>query len=789
MIPPVLVGFLLLGFLLAGTLLLSTVSERVEQVLTRIGLSVFREAVESQGRYRERRKRHLQSIHATVTYPVYASKTLLYSGIAGVAGSLIGASLIWFVLAALAPGGEASNATATPTPNGTATVNGTVTATANGTATATPTPNGTATLPNATTAPTPTGTTTANATGIRGDLPEFIGFLVPGADAIGALSIVQIFVLLLVSAATVGTLAGGLVYYGRWWRVRSRTRQRGVLIDESVPRTIAFIYALSRSGMVYPEIMRTVADNRRSFGESAEEVSVVVKDMDLFGADLVAALERIAGRTPSEQFADFAENFASVLRTGRNVSEYLREQYDQYQEERVSNQERLLELFTALGEGYVAALVALPLFLITILLVFGILTGGMLRFLRAIIYFLIPVANVGFVLYLDSISESLTAYRTPITEDTPSRKLHVRRAGQGGEAGLTDGGVSPGGDGGAGRADAGVRAGVEREMNRIRLSAYNRFRALYDMVVEPVESLVAQPIMLFYVTVPLVVVASIVRLWPILATPTGGLDGTLRAVDDIVIQAILVIVATFAVVQELHAQRLSRIESAIPDLLDRLASTNEAGMTFTEALERTDRSDLGALDEEVSKLLADVEWGARTERALYRFGTRVKSRTVSRVVALITNAMNASGNIGPVIRIAADEAREDRRLKKQRSQEMFMYVLIIYISFFVFLGIGLALQQILIPAIPSADQLGGIAPNATNNAPGVGNFGGDLGIDPVQGEEKDKYTLVLYHAAMVQAICSGLVAGKMGEGSIRDGAKHVAIMLAVVYAVFLVIGA
>ena len=41
---------------------------------------------------------------------------------------------------------------------------------------------------------------------------------------------------------------------------------------------------------------------------------------------------------------------------------------------------------------------------------------------------------------------------------------------------------------------------------------------------------------------------------------------------------------------------------------------------------------------------------------------------------------------------------------------------------------------------------------------------------------------------MVQAFCSGLVAGKMGSGSITDGAKHVAIMLGIAYAVFLVVG-
>lgn len=107
-----------------------------------------------------------------------------------------------------------------------------------------------------------------------------------------------------------------------------------------------------------------------------------------------------------------------------------------------------------------------------------------------------------------------------------------------------------------------------------------------------------------------------------------------------------------------------------------------------------------------------------------------------------------------------------------------MYVVIIYLAFFIFLGIGVALQTILIPAIPSGEDLAGIAQ-------GPGGVGVNLPINPVQGAGKEAYTLLLYHAAIVQSVCSGLVAGQMGEGSVANGAKHVALMLLAAYGVFL----
>ena len=685
---------LLVGLGLLFVLFATVVLPRANRVLTRVCLELFRDAVEQSGRKREERKRLLQSIHATSTYPVYASKTIVYTGVVAVAFSLLGAVLMFYGLQTLLTAEEA----------------------------------------------------------VLAAIPPELHFIVP--TQFGGITTERLLLVFVASTATFGAVGGLATYYARWWYLGVRSNQRRILVDESVARTIAFIYALSRSGMVYPQIMRTVGRNRKAFGQSAEEIGVVVKDMDLFGADLVTALERIAQRTPSEQFGDFADNFANALQSGQNVTQYLREQYDQYQEERIANQERLLELFAALGEGYVAGLVAGPLFLITILLIFGILTGGMLDILRANIYILVPIANLAFIGYVDSISEPLSTYQAPIRQEVASRRLQVRRTGDEARA---DGGVTRGG-----------------EINRLRLTAYNRFRRLHATFVDPLETVVTRPTMLLAVTVPLALATAAVRLW--LLEEAGTL--TIRTADDVAIQSTLFVVATFAVVQEINSRKLRSIESAVPDLLERLANTNEAGMTFTESLRRIDRSDLGVLNVEVERLLADINWGARTEKALYRFNDRIGSSTIARVVALLTNAMAASGNLAPVIRIAADEAREDRRLRRSRRQEMFMYVIIIYLAFFIFIGIGVALQAILIPAIPSAQELGGLAQ-------GPGGLNVNLPINPVQGAAKEQYTLLLYHAAIVQAVCSGFVAGQMGEGSVANGAKHVAVMLLLAYVVFL----
>jgi flagellar protein FlaJ len=145
------------------------------------------------------------------------------------------------------------------------------------------------------------------------------------------------------------------------------------------------------------------------------------------------------------------------------------------------------------------------------------------------------------------------------------------------------------------------------------------------------------------------------------------------------------------------------------------------------------------------------------------------------VVTLLTNAMRASGNMGPVVRIAAEQQRAELSLRRQRRQQMLTYLVVIYISFFVFLVIILAVNEMLVPNIPESSPVESGGAQAIGAGSAFGNFG---------GVDQTAYTLVFFHAAIVQAVCAGFVGGQLGEGSLRDGAKHAAIMLGIAYFAF-----
>jgi flagellar protein FlaJ len=128
-----------------------------------------------------------------------------------------------------------------------------------------------------------------------------------------------------------------------------------------------------------------------------------------------------------------------------------------------------------------------------------------------------------------------------------------------------------------------------------------------------------------------------------------------------------------------------------------------------------------------------------------------------------------SGQIGVVLSIASSDAKMTEVLKKERMAEMFIYTAIVYLSFFVFLFVvGVLATQFL----PVLDKI------TTSGLPTSGALS-NIGSIPTVTINR-----LLYHACLIQAIFSGLVAGLMGESSISAGVKHSCILLVIALVTF-----
>ncbi|MBP1987279.1 type II secretion system F family protein [Halolamina salifodinae] len=674
-------------------------SRRPRLLVSRTALSLFGDYVANESPRKQDQQSRLRAAHVEITHRVYAARTLLYSLLFGLSGSIVGvyaaAALLWL----LRISGDA----------------------------------------------------------VRASLPPALAFLAD-LTRVTQLSVSELFVLLFVSSATVGTLLALGTYYVRWALLEERADRRAGQIEATQPRTIAFIYALSRSGMAFPAILDTLTRNRDVYGEAAVEIGVAVRDMNTFGTDVLSALDRMANRTPGSSLEEFGENLASVLGSGQSLSNFLKDQYDRYQEQAEAQQRQYLDLLSTFAEAYVTVFVAGPLFFITILVVIGLVLQDTLGLLRAVVYLGVPLASLLFIGYISSTTSRVSGTLGGEREVIPEVGI----------SGITDVETEVLPDGGVGAVDD------DWAVSRERLNAYVQFESTLGWLRSPGQTVLRNPEYSFFLTVPL-------GLWWIGmrsgAVPLSPL-AALRTVDTPVVEAILFGAAVFALLYEINKRRVRAIERVIPDFLERLASINDAGVSVVQSLERLTRSDLDALSPELQRAWEDVRWGADVRAAFRRMERRIDSPMMTRATVLVTNAMTASGEIAPVLEIAADEARASRRLQRERRQEMLTYLMVIYISFFVFIGIVFALSSSFIPAIESAN----LGASGGGNLPGGVTSGVFSGLGSVNTHA---YTLIFFHAAVMQAVFSGLVAGQLGEGSLADGAKHVVVLLTLTVIAFI----
>ena len=240
-------------------------------------------------------------------------------------------------------------------------------------------------------------------------------------------------------------------------------------------------------------------------------------------------------------------------------------------------------------------------------------------------------------------------------------------------------------------------------------------------------------------------------------------------VDDHVMIALLIVLVPYAFFYEMWRRNVQGMESLIPEFLDRMAGINQVGLTIAQAIGIMVNTNLGLLSYEIKRIKRDIDWGASFSDALIRFEDRIRTPLIARTVTLITKASQMSGSIGDVLAIAASDAKMSDLLKRERLSEMFIYTAIIYLAFVVFVFVVAVISNNFLPILGNVDA-GGI-PQGT-------------AISNVSASSIKAILRLMFHSVVLQALLSGLIAGQMGEGSIKAGIKHSCIMMVIALVIF-----
>ncbi len=223
--------------------------------------------------------------------------------------------------------------------------------------------------------------------------------------------------------------------------------------------------------------------------------------------------------------------------------------------------------------------------------------------------------------------------------------------------------------------------------------------------------------------------------------------------------------AGFAYVSDMRWRQ--KIDNNLPDLLREIGDAQKTGLPLPRAIKEASKHDYGPLTQELQKMAAKISWGISFSKGIEALAENVGTNLVNRASLLILEAERSGGTIEQVFESAFTHVNELLALRRERLGSMKPYTFIIYAAFLVFTLVVILLV---------ATFFSQLSEQAVEMAGTDAELQMPLNFAGIQ--------MVFFHMLMIEGCASGLVAGKMGEGSAKAGLRHSVYLVTIAWLAF-----
>jgi flagellar protein FlaJ len=498
---------------------------------------------------------------------------------------------------------------------------------------------------------------------------------------------------------------------------------RKARIDIDLPYAITYMQALSTTLTLY-NVFRSVYEQQDLYGEVSKEFSMIVRDVELFGDDLVSAMRNLGRSTPSENLKRLMDDLILMFESGGDIPEFFASRSAHFREVARNELEMGLKTMEIMAEVYVAAFVAAPIAVI-IMTAAETMTGQSQLSAMMVFFFIgLPLGAAAMIWILSLVlpAERLEIIRREVAETEYATGVPMA----------------------IGEQEASGQ--FSRKMKSTRTII--RFQ---DILRHPLRHYIAD--YRFGAVLGAILALSVTILfW----------NGTIASLvprypfEVFVSLLCIAILSPVMVAFELRRRYINKVEEQIPDFLRELADLKDIGMTLQGAIHLISSSKLGLLSSELRVVSDEVRWGSPVSSALVRMEERIGVLMIKRAISLIVRASEVTDYIRDILMIAIGDMEHYLKMKRDRFTTSFAYIMIIYLSFGIFLYTAYVLN---VSFITSFEKL-----NTT--------------ID-ISGNVLD-----MFRIAIILGLFSGIMAGQLSAANIMAGFKHSVLFLIVSVVLF-----
>ena len=240
-----------------------------------------------------------------------------------------------------------------------------------------------------------------------------VGFILAAISVVVFLLTSSLIIRVLVLLATV--LAPFLVFGIGISYPSAKASSRANAVDNEFPFFAAYMTAMAYAGVAPEKVIERLAE-LRVFKALREEALRILRDVKIFGKDILSALERNAASHPSRMYRDFMLGYLTTIRTGGDVRHFLEIRTQELFQARMEDLRSRAERVGLVVEAYAAVAVLGTLSFYIFFVVSGIIGGGGFAGVNGILLYtfvVLPALTAAIISMLDSLIPGQERIREP----------------------------------------------------------------------------------------------------------------------------------------------------------------------------------------------------------------------------------------------------------------------------------------------------------------------------------------------------------------------------------------